>query len=1036
MVLSLCAGALAASAARGEYLIQTWTADDGLPANDVRSIAQTPDGYLWVAMLHGGLARFDGVRFVTFEPGNTFALATLEMHKVLLDDQGVLWIGGVAPWLFSYRDGQFIQQNALTMVPDSMVKAVVSASTNEVLLSAENGLLLRGSGPPDQPRQWELVLTPGRYAATVYWPDSQGDLWCRLTDTRVGRGRPGEIVALSPEVAPGGRVLDLAVDREGTVWAGTPQELARWDGQRFVNATPTNGEPDLNVSRVFPAGNHGLWVVANNRLRRVHHGQWVAECNNWNPKLLPRSLLAYGAYTDRHGGLWITRRGDGVWYISPEGRQVHLTVADGLPTLLVNCWFEDREGNIWLGTSGGLARLTPRGFQPAQPASQFHQPATSVAEVSPGHLWAGFADGRVSHRTSKAWEPLPAPADVKDISICPGRNGEVYVGTVGQGLLVVRDGIFSSPFESKEIGGAVRALMLDRAGKLWIGNERGLFTWDGRKVRAVAPTSGASFGMVCSLAEDADGAIWIGTAKPELWSFRGGQFSRFVPGDEVRGQRFWSLLADKDGVIWIGSLGGGLLRFREGRFARFLPRDGLPSAHICQVLEDDADNLWLGTRHGICRVPKQSLHAYAAGQERKLTCVTYDRSDGLPTVECLGGFQPSGWRAHDGRLWFATGKGPVSVQPRDLIRNTLAPQVVIEEVLVDGRPLPLAPPRNSHDAASLTVSPGRHYYEFRFAGLSFTAPGKVSFRWRLEGLETDWVEGGTQRVASYSFLPAGQYRFRVKACNNDGLWNETGAAMTLHVLPFFWQTAWFRVAAWAGSTTLVAGVVFAIVRGRQLRKLRLLERNHALDQERARIARDIHDDLGMNLAQIGMLSDWAQSSVPADTPAQESMNEIFTRANEAVRKLDEIVWAINPGHDTLEHLAGYLAKTAREYLSAADVRCRLDLPDTLPAVVLSAAQRHNLVLAAKEALHNAVRHGAPAEVTLRLRVDNHCLTVTITDDGKGCDPDQLLSSDRGLANLRERLHQLHGRVHCRTAPGSGTTIAMNLPLDSLQPHFS
>jgi signal transduction histidine kinase len=321
--------------------------------------------------------------------------------------------------------------------------------------------------------------------------------------------------------------------------------------------------------------------------------------------------------------------------------------------------------------------------------------------------------------------------------------------------------------------------------------------------------------------------------------------------------------------------------------------------------------------------------------------------------------------------------------------------------------------------------------------LSFTAPEKVRFRYRLEGLETKWMDAGTKRSVNYSYIPPGKYTFRVLACNNDGVWNESGGAFAFTVLPHFWQTWWFRTLAGLNAAVLVAGTVLFTTRRRMRHKLERIERQRAIERERARIAKDIHDDLGASLTRITLLSQSARGEMEHSPEAAADLDRIYRTARELTRAMDEIVWAVNPQHDTLDSLATYLGKFAQDFLNAVHVRCRLDLPMQLPVWPLTAEVRHNLFLAFKEALNNAVRHADATEVRVSLSIEPAGFALRVEDAGRGFvtgadgsaarDPVRLASGN-GLANMQQRLAEIGGRCDLRSAPGEGTKVTFFVPV--------
>jgi signal transduction histidine kinase len=519
-----------------------------------------------------------------------------------------------------------------------------------------------------------------------------------------------------------------------------------------------------------------------------------------------------------------------------------------------------------------------------------------------------------------------------------------------------------------------------------------------------------------------------------LGSLKDGAVRQFRKRDGLSSDFVHCLLLETDGTLWIGTAGAGLNRYKDGRFAVIGMKEGLPDAVICHIEEDERGFFWMSSHGGILRVSKAELDHCADGDIGLINCLTYGQGDGLPTVECSGGLQPAGCRTADGRLWFPTTKGLVAVNPTDVKRNQLPPPVVIEEVLVDGEPM-IAGGANG---SPLRIPPGQQQFEFQYTGLSFTVPEKVRFKYRLEGLEPRWMDAGTKRTANYSYIPPGRYTFRVIACNNDGVWNESGGALAFTVLPHFWQTWWFRALAVLSAMTIVAGSALVATRQRMRHKVERIERQRAVERERARIAKDIHDDLGASLTRITLLSQSARGELDHSPEAAADVDRIYRTARELTRAMDEIVWAVNPQHDTLDSLATYLGRFAQDFLNAVHIRCRLDVPMQLPAWLLTAEIRHNLFLAFKEALNNAVRHADATEVRISLTIEPAGFALSVEDQGRGFSVDSegtgisrdpaRLASGNGLANMHQRLAEIGGRCDIQSKRGKGTTVTFFVPV--------
>jgi signal transduction histidine kinase len=384
-------------------------------------------------------------------------------------------------------------------------------------------------------------------------------------------------------------------------------------------------------------------------------------------------------------------------------------------------------------------------------------------------------------------------------------------------------------------------------------------------------------------------------------------------------------------------------------------------------------------------------------------------------------------------LWFPTSKGLVNVSPQDVTTNPLPPPVQIEAMLVDDQPVAI-----TTGNAPIATPPGRHRFQFQYAGLSFVDPDKVQFQYRLNGFGTEWVNADDRRTADYNYIPPGRYSFQVIACNNDGVWNQTGAILSFSVLPFFWQTLWFRTLVGIAIVTASSSVAWFGTRRRMRRKLERLEWQRAVEHERARIAHDIHDDLGAHLTRISMLSETVQSELDQPERAKAGLNQIYKTAHELTRAMDEIVWAVNPRHDTLEGLTSYLEQFAQDLLAAAGIRCRLDMPSEFPSWRLTANVRHNVFLAFKEALHNVVKHAAASETFIRLTTSTRSFELAVEDNGQGFTPGTTreraldgstrLSSGNGLENMVRRMEEIGGHCQIQSVPGQRTRIIFQVPL--------
>jgi signal transduction histidine kinase/ligand-binding sensor domain-containing protein len=1042
--IALCTE-VAPGASNHDYLVHVWQTEDGLPQNWVSSITQTPDGYLWIGTRYGGLARFDGVRFVSYNQQNTPELKDVQVEHLSVDETGALWIVMGNESVTALQNGQFHLYRWPRSEPRLRAAEVLNVRSNHVLFAGEfpylpelnlaadtNGWSLFDSRPAIIPRPETFVM------------DRNEAVWFVGLSQHLGRflNHHFELFNRVPGL-PESEVADVALDAKHQLWLATPHHLGGWDGKRFVDYTPINGPPPVDIRQIAFSGDGGLWVLERNGLRKCRDGKWVVSANPW-PFQGDFPLASFRLHGDAQGGVWLTSNGNGLWHVKPDGDAYHLTEKDGLPSLFITCWFQDREGNLWIGTAGGgIARVRESLFHVFGESDGLPgKVVSSVCEDAEGKIWAGTQAGGLAHLMSGKFVKVPLPAvdfsPLESITVAPSADGSLWAGSLNHGLFRLNSGYITPLATPPVMGNSVRVLFTDSRGQLWAGGLVNLFRFAQGNIKQFGQSDGfVENHAIESIAEDATGALWIGTGPGMLWKFDHNRFTCFRPPPAWPSVRFSSVLPDTNGTVWVGTLGEGLLRFSDGKFARFNTQNGLPDNNITQLLQDKEGCLWGGTYSGIFRASKASLEAIAGGRASRVACRVYGRFEGLPSLECSVGFQPSCWQAQDGQLWFTTANGLVSVDPSKVKANDLPPIVIIEDMLVDGNPgaLPVAAgifqPQNRNQPP-LKIEPGHHYFQFHFTGLNFAAPDGVRFRVKLEGAESQWRDVDKQRLVGYGPLPPGNYRFCVLACNSDGIWNEQGAAVAFIVSPYVWETWWFKAGLMVGVLT-VLGLSVALAQRRRYRtKLDRLERQREMERERTRIARDLHDDLGTSLTQIGMLSALANRDQTSPADAKSIIEHIRGRAHDMVAALDEIVWAVNPKNDSLIELVSYLDHFAQQFFRPSDIRCRFQIPDQLPARLVPAEKRHHLFLAFKEALNNAGRHSGASLVLVSVEISANGTVISVEDNGHGFNPLEASShrSGNGLANMRQRMNEVGGHAEVQSTAGKGTRVSFHIPLRS------
>ena len=1009
----------------GEYLVDVWQTDQGLPGNAVSSLLQTRDGYLWVGTFNG-LARFDGVAFTVFGEGE--GLANRRIRCLHEDRKGNLWIGTEGRDLFCYADGTF-QRYIIKSGPAAV------AGKREAVTGVERRY-------PYQDSVSEDVI----YGIAE---DSVGNLWIGSGSALVRLGEDRKFTYYTvQEGLPGQDVHAISEGRQGNLWLVAGGELCQFNQGKF-RSFPSAANPFYvsGVSCLFEDRAGRLWVGARNTgLVEMADGRTTVFGEKEG--LLPDDM--WSLCETRAGDLWLGTGAGGLYRLR-GGKFTPFTTQDGLSNNSIRSVYEDQEGNLWIGTNGGgLNRLKRRKLITYTDREGLsHNVVMSLAQDAHTNIWIGLNGGGLNCLRGGITDPFKPETLLNNLyvcSVCPSRDGSLWAGIWSGGLFHLEgDHITSMGLEEGLSDNVILALCEDQAGGIWTGTYNGGLNYfrDGH-FRHYGTEEGLSANFVTAILQSQNGALWIGTSGGGLNEFSGAKFKAYTRQQGLGSDFIRTLYEDRQGVLWIGTTGGGLSRFYRGRFTNYTTKEGCLDDVISQILEDNHGYFWIGTNKGIFRVSRQELEAFAKGEIASLSPTFFGKSDGMEGLQCTGGFHPAGLKTRDGRLWFSTVKGLVMADPDKIELNTVPPPVLIEQVLVDGHPVRAALSeglkigRRSHADGSVDlggVGPGevlhvparRQRLDFHYTALSFVTPENVRFRYRLEGLEQDWVEAGGLRTAHYSHLPAGDYRFHVLACNNDGVWNRLGSSLALRVIPPWWQTWWFRTLGALALTGIVGGTVRLIELRHLHVKMERLERQHALERERSRIAQDIHDDLGASLTQIALLSQISQRTLSQEQYIAHS-RLISDTSRQAIQAMDQIVWAVNPKNDSLDNLANYIPQFAQDFFRMTEVRCRLDVPVSVPEYPMSTDMRHSLFLAVKEALNNIAKHAEATEAWVRLIVKDGFFTIAIEDNGKGFSLASLAERGNGLRNIRKRLESLGGRCELITEPGRGTKVKLVLPL--------
>lgn len=997
------------------YLIDTWETEDGLPENSATAMVQTPEGYLWFGTFNG-LVRFDGVKFAVFNRSNTPQLPSDGVVNLHVDRIGRLWVSTYrgltrldgAQWrVFGTNDG---------WVGD-LARSFAERANGDLLVTTFDGKVLEYSSD----RFTQLPTPPGREGAGYFGFADEAGVW----------------------------------------WVVQQWFVGSWNGERWAEAAGVTNR----IPRIISAGrasDGGLWLfVAGPDLYKIRAGKQVQHVP------LPHKLGSpWSISEDSRGNIWIATYDEGLSCVSSEGVLRRWNTSNGLSYNGTRFVFEDREQNLWVGTSGGgLQRFKPRRFRSYGDESGLtERNVTSVSPDSDGGVWiATYGKGvfRWSAGAVKSVDPSPGRNALSLVnSVLADRAGRTWFGTWGQGVGVLEASDFHRIPPEQTGGSNMLSLFEDTIGRIWAGGEREASVSDGNAFRLIKDEFGVAVPGIRCFAQDREGAVWVSNLE-DLFRLEKDHFVKVLNrGASLRD--ISSIKADADGTLWLGSQAGGLLCWRTGRFVQVnLGILGQPSPRISGILEDEGGFFWMPSNRGILRVARNELLAAADGNGGHHVCPVLDVTDGLPSAECANSRQPVCGRDGSGRLWFATLKGVAMIDPTAFHLNPVPPNLVVEQVVYripsqgagqsKSQDATVSPPKNSSPAdevevrlvppfdRSLRLPAGSRRIEIQYTALNFTAPEKVRFQVQLQQGDKEWHDVGDRRIAYYYDFRPGNYVFRVRAANNDGKWNETGASLAFAIQPFVWQTAWFRTVVALMLASSGGGGVWMWARAR-LRRAAEREKTAgeirdlagrlitAQEAERTRLARELHDDLSQSLALLSVdLELFGQKPLSAPDQINARMQVFSSQVKDLSSEVHRLSHELHPAKLEQLGLTAALRGFCKELSAAHQMAVHFeagDVPRTLPNDVALCLYRIT-----QEALQNVIKHSGAASAQVTLACAENEILLSVVDDGEGFDAATVQGhGSLGLVSMRERVRLVRGRLSVESKRNEGTRVEVRVPL--------
>ncbi len=966
--VSTCVLALAsaAPAQTTTYVERTWQVQDGLPEQTVQAFAQTKDRYLWIGTT-GGLLRFDGAHFVLYDRDNTAAFTENNIFNLMVARDDALWIATEGGGLVRYKDGVFRSFSAKDGLINDFVRVVFQDRKGVVWTGTDTGLL-RFSGE----RLDRVDNSNGIPALAVHaiYEDRDGCLWAGGSKlVRLAVDGPQEY-RLQGEGSQT-RVKSITQTRDGTVWVGTIGGLY----QKPPAADSFRRVPNTSGTVRF--------------LRETSDGT-----------------------------LWIGTIGHGI-YKYRDRKFSQLTAPDDLPSNTALNLFEDVENNIWIGTQAGMLRLSKTPVETVSLPDAADYDAETLYQDRNGDIWVAAANLFRFHEGRVSPVHFAGISGVRVRNVFRARDGALWIGTEGRGVFrQSHEGLAHYMVKDGLVNNFVRVFLEGRDGSVWIATDEGVSRWrDGKFTNYLEP-NGLCYFSTRSLGEDRNGDIWIGTDRG-ISHFHADHLIADDVTEALRNEKIWAISQDSDGGLWFGTRTGGLYRWRFGKLTHYSTRQGLASNSIFELLQDKNGNFWISGPNGISVIARRELDNLMETPSRPLALTLYGISDGLETTQLYGAEKPGGIVTSRGEVWFASNKGPVRVAA-DQAQPSGSVPVVIDQVLADGLESP--------NRQRVSLVPDNAKIEIHYSVIQLRSQERVRFRYMLEDFDKDWTEASSERVAHYTNLPPGKYRFRVAAfeMNNPQQISETSAEIIQR--PHFYRTPWFLGCC-------VLSLMALVWCGYKFRLRQVHVRFEAVLNERNRLAREMHDTLIQGCAGVSALLEAQSSLDDTETAAKENL---LSYAREQLRvsinEAREAVWDLRHANGSATVISPILQSMTQQVSHEFGVPVEYRMAG-MP-FDLDQSTAHELLMVVREALHNAIRHGQPSSVQVSIRFGKNDLVIEVDDDGRGFDLAIVSGSSNGhygVVGMRERARRMGGVLTLESQSGSGTQLSLRIPRKASAP---
>lgn len=974
-----------------DYVIEVWSADEGLPSNNLRHIAKDSRGFLWISTFNG-VVRFDGNKFKTFDTNNIPVITTSAFYSVNPQKDGSMYLSTQSSGVIKYSEGKFEKAFSGNETP-SAIQLVYSGNDRTWIASRNAGVYYLDG---DRVVKYDIPEFNDQ-SIMCFTRDAHGNTWISSEGAGVARIEDSGYTLFTTENGLASNIVNALIFHDGYVYAGTEQGLSYFDGKVWKNDQRFKG---ININDIVADKKSNLWFATGVGLARISHPdtfEFIGEKEG-----LPSRQVSSIIFDDE-GSVWLTTKRGGLAQLKLSSFK-NITTTDGLSYQGINVVSEGPDGKIYIGSDNG-----------------------DVDIVNNGSL------GKVSLRTNME------NVSVKDIYV--EDNGTLWIATY-QGLIrktstserlyTEKDGLLSIK---------TRRITKDKNGVIWLGSRNGginKFYPDGR-IEAIGPAQGLGSDFVFSIDETPDGRMVVGTANGGLDIFdKEGNVHIYHPDSTITGLSIFNVYIENDNRMWLAT-NVGLYCFENKKFHLLDPSVGFKSETIFDVLEDKSGNLWVTSILGVIKISKEEVLQFVRGEISEIKSSILDDSDGMVSRECTGATRSL--ITSKGNIWLPTIKGVAILNPDNVIVNNRTPSIYIENVIVDDEPLDQFV--CCTQGLSFDIEPGHRNYTIDYTSVSMYSPGKVSFKYMLEGFDDGWIDAGTLRQAKYTNLPYGKYLFKVKAANNDGIWSDESATLNLNIKPYLYETRTFVIFLVIGFIAFTIVLYLLQTSAVQGRNRELTKLNRELDS----FAYTVSHDLKAPLTSIQGLLNIARLE------KGENAMEYYNKIESSVDKLDRFIrdiidYSKNARAEIVKEKIGVeqLVKEMVDGLSYLSDKKKIKAELDIDSDLIIRTDKTRFVFILNNLLTNAFRYADLDKeepfVKVSAHVESNKLKISIVDNGQGIKKEHLSrifemfyranegssGSGLGLYIAKESVARLKGKINLESQFGVGTSVFVELPV--------